>query len=296
MKKILLSLMIMIGLLTACSSKPKADELIIIDGDYGEMYLFTQMAKILIEDKTDYTVKINPTMAVTLAYDQMRTGKMDLRLSYDGTLMATLLQLDLSTKPEGLSVYEYANQEGKKAGVELLGKLGFQNTYAVAVNKDLAAQYNLTKVSDLIPIADQLIFGAEHQFFDEEGTVRYKPFTNFYGLTFKDGISLDLNLKYAAMASNNIDVTLVYGTDGLNLKYELVVLEDDRVFFPEYYGAYMIRADLEKDFPGVSDVLAVLENTFTLESTIALNYKIDVDNEEPYDVAYEYLKSKNLID
>ncbi len=115
-------------------------------------------------------------------------------------------------------------------------------------------------------------------------------------MTFKDGISLDLNLKYAAIASKNIDVTLVYGTDGLNLKYELVVLEDDLVFFPEYYGAYMIRNDLEKDFPGVTAVLAVLEDTFTLESTIALNAKIDVDNKEPYDVAYEYLKSKKLID
>jgi glycine betaine/choline ABC-type transport system substrate-binding protein len=61
-------------------------------------------------------------------------------------------------------------------------------------------------------------------------------------------------------------------------------------------GAYMIRTDLEEDFPGIKAVLAVLENTFTLESTIALNYKIDVDNEDPYDVAYEYLKSKNLID
>jgi osmoprotectant transport system substrate-binding protein len=295
MKKILLSLMIMLGLFAGCSSTPKENELIIIDGDFGEMYLFTQMAKILIEDKTDYTVKIQPTMAVTLAYEQIKSGKMDLRLSYDGTLMATLLKLDLSTKPENLSVYEYANQEGLKQGVQLLGKLGFQNTYAVAVNKDLASEYGLTKISDLIPIANQLVFGAEHQFFDEEGTVRFKPFTNFYGLTFKDGISLDLNLKYAAMDSKNIDVTLVYGTDGLNQKYELVVLEDDQVFFPEYYGAFMIRSDLEKDFPGVSAVLAVLENTFTLESTLALNYKIDVDNEDPYKVAYDYLKSKNLI-
>jgi glycine betaine/choline ABC-type transport system substrate-binding protein len=64
---------------------------------------------------------------------------MDMRLGYDGTLMATLLQLDLSTKPAELTVYEYANREGKKKGVELLGKLGFQNTYAVAVNKELAA-------------------------------------------------------------------------------------------------------------------------------------------------------------
>lgn len=296
MKKILVILVVLLGMMSACGSQPKEKKLIIIDGDFAEMNLFTQIAKILIEEKTDYKVTIQPSMATTLAYDQIRTGKMDLRLSYDGTLMATLLKLDLSTKPEGMTVYEYANQEGKKKGVELLGKLGFQNTYAVAVNKTLADQYQLTKVSQLIPLAKNLVFGAEHQFFDEEGTVRYKPFTRFYGLNFKDGISMDLNLKYAAMASNNIDVTLVYGTDGLNLKYKLVVLEDDLGFFPEYYGAYLIRSDLENDFPGIKEVLSVLEETFTLESTLALNYKIDVENQDPEKVARDYLKSKNLID
>ena len=67
MKKILVSFILILGLLGACSSTPKEKQLTIIDGDYGEMYLFTQMAKILIEDKTDYKVKINPTMAPMVA-------------------------------------------------------------------------------------------------------------------------------------------------------------------------------------------------------------------------------------
>jgi glycine betaine/choline ABC-type transport system substrate-binding protein len=298
MKKLLglcLALTLGLGLLSGCTPKSNDKEFIIIDGDFAEMNIFTHMAKLLIEEYTDFTVKIQPTMAVTLAYDQIRTGKMDLRLSYDGTLMATLLQLDLSTKPEGMTVYEYAQQEGRKKGVELLGKLGFENTYAVAVTKEVAQQYGLTKVSQLIPIADELIFGAEHQFFDEEGTVRFKPFTTFYGLEFADGISMDLTLKYAAMASGNIDVTLVYGTDGLNLKYELVVLEDDWKFFPEYFGAYLVRTNLDEEFPGVREALEKLTGTFTLESTIALNYQVDVDDKDPAEVARTYLKSKGLI-
>ena len=298
MKKLLgylLALTLGLGLLSGCAPKAEGEEFIIIDGDFAEMNIFTHMAKLLIEENTDYRVKIQPTMAVTLAYDQIRTGKMDLRLSYDGTLMATLLQLDLSTKPDGLTVYEYAQQEGRKAGVELLGKLGFENTYAVAVTKEVAQQYGLTKVSQLIPIADQLIFGAEHQFFDEEGTVRFKPFTTFYGLEFEDGISMDLTLKYAAMASGNIDVTLVYGTDGLNLKYELVVLDDDWEFFPEYFGAYLVRTNLDEEFPGVREALEKLSGAFTLESTIALNYQVDVEDKDPAQVARTYLKSKGLI-
>jgi osmoprotectant transport system substrate-binding protein len=75
MKKLVgyvMALILGLGLLSGCTPKAEGEELTIIDGDYGEMYLFTQMAKILIEEKTDYKVKINPTMAVTLAYDQIR--------------------------------------------------------------------------------------------------------------------------------------------------------------------------------------------------------------------------------
>ena len=69
-----------------------------------------------------------------------------------------------------------------------------------------------------------------------KGTMKYGPFTQFYGLNFKEKIPVDINLKYAAVENGSFEVTVVYTTDGLNRKAGLKVLEDDLGFFPEYNG------------------------------------------------------------
>ena len=97
------------------------------------------------------------------------------------------------------------------------------------------------------------------------------------------------------MSSGNMDVTLVYGSDGLNKKFNLKVLKDDRHFFPEYYGAYLVRKDLFDDFPEAEEVLNRLAGLFDEETCIDLNYQIDVEEKDPYDVAYAFLVEKGLI-
>ena len=97
------------------------------------------------------------------------------------------------------------------------------------------------------------------------------------------------------MDSGNMDVTIVYSTDGLNKKFNLVTLEDDQKFFPEYNGAYLIRADLYEDYPELEEVFASLEGKFTDDVCTELNYLIDVENQDPYDVAYDYLSENGFI-
>jgi glycine betaine/choline ABC-type transport system substrate-binding protein len=112
----------------------------------------------------------------------------------------------------------------KKLGIGILKKLGFDNTYAIAVPQDIAKKYNLNKISDLQKVAGQLVFGAEHEFFTQEGSMKYYPFTKFYGLKFKDTKAVDVSLKYAGIMNGSFDVTEVYATDGLNRKAKLKVL------------------------------------------------------------------------
>ena len=66
--------------------------------------------------------------------------------------------------------------------VDMLDQLGINNTYCIAVPQAIADQYGLETISDLIPVAGELRFGAEHEFFTAEGTMKYGPFTQFYGL------------------------------------------------------------------------------------------------------------------
>ena len=267
----------------------------IIDGDFAEMKLFTQVARLMIEKKTDISVKVQDPMASALAFEQIKSGKMDIYMSYDGSLLTAYLGKDPAEVPGGTTLYDYANALGQEtANVMLTPKLGEQNTYVAAVTKETAEKYGLETTSDLAAVSPELTFAAEHEFFDE-GSKHFDAFAAFYGMHFKESSTIDRGLKYAGMDAGNMDATVVYSTDGLNRKFGLKTLTDDRGFFPEYNGAYLIRKDLYSDYPELEAVFAELAGVFSDEICTELNYRIDVENEDPAKVAEEFLTERGLI-
>jgi len=299
-KTIALILMVSLALcaFAGCSGSSNAQEgtITIIDGSFAEMNLFTQVARIMIEEHTDLEVKVNDAMANTLAFEEIKKGSMDIFMSYDGSLLATYLQSDVSEVPEGETLYDYVVEKAKReANVLMLDQLGHENTYAIAVKQELADRYNLETISDLREYSGDLVFATEHEFFDEEGTIRFIPFCAYYDIEFKESKQILLDLKYTGIDSGNMDVTMVYGSDGLNKKSDLKILTDDLKFFPDYHGAYIVRGDLFEDYPELEAVFAKLAGQFSLETCIDLNYQIDVEERDPYEVAYEYLSGKGLI-
>lgn len=285
---------------TGCSSESDENAIIIYDGTYSEMKLVHQMAKMVVEDKTDATVEIRDEMSDVNSFNELVSGGADMMNAYDGTLLTTYLKLDTTDVPEGESIYDFANRIAiEEKGVRLLDKLGSENTYAVGVLPEIAEKYNLKTITDLAAVSDQLIFGAEHGFYTEEGSMKYTPFTQFYGLNFKESKPIDIALKYSAIENGNIDVTMVYTTDGLNKKAGLVLLEDDRQFFPEYNDALLVRNDLFERYsaiaPNLEEALNTLGGVFTDEIMTNLTYEVDVNGRTPEEVAREFLLEKGLI-
>lgn len=278
------------------------DELLLYDGDYSETQIMHHMIKILVEDQTDLTVTIQDQMSQVNNFAAL-TGSSrtcDLMVSYDGTLLTTFLHLDTEDVPEGVSIYDYANEVAEEEySVHLLDKLGFDNTYAIAVTQEVYETYGVETINDLVPIAAELVFGAEHEFFTQEGSMKYEPFTAFYGLNFKDSVSVDVSLKYTAIEQGSFDVTEVYATDGLNRKANLVVLEDDLNFFPDYNGALLVRDDVFERFadiaPDLEDVLAQLAGQISNEDMVEMTYQVDVEGRDVDEVAQEFLEERGLI-
>lgn len=287
--------------LTACGGggKAKADTITIYDGLYSEMHIVHQMVKLLVEEHTGAKVDIRDEMSPVNAYNEMLKGTADLTNSYDGTLLTTYLHLDAADVPAGVSLYDFVNEQGAAKGVRLLEKLGTNNTYTIGVSQELAAQHGLETISDLIPLAPQLIFGAEHDFFTQEGSGKYDPLVAFYGLRFKEARQVDMSLKYSAFESGNLDVMVVYATDGLNRRAGLKVLADDQGFFPEYNGALLVRNDLfdrlKDTAPNLEEVLNRLGGAITDAEMVDMTYAVDVDGRSAQEVAREFLQGKGLI-
>lgn len=294
MKKILVVLLSAL-MLVGCGSKVNEDAITVVDGDYAEMNLAAQMAKMLIEEYTEYDVEILPHMAYALSFDELKRSKVDILSSYDGSLLSTFLHIDPQEVPEDQTLYDYANEMAAPVNVKMLDKWGHQNTFVAATTQEVAAKYGLKTISDLRPVANELSFAAEHSFFEEEGTVRFKPFTKFYDLDFGKFNSIDIGLKFTGLDSGNMDVTLVNGSDGLNRKYDVFTLEDDLNFFPEYYAVYFVRMDLENEYPGVEAALNKISGIFTEEKMMQMNYEVDVLSESPEEVMRNFLTNEGLL-
>lgn len=271
-------------------------ELLLYDGDYSETQVMHHMVKLLVEDRTDYAVTIQDQMSQVNNFKALIGDRhtCDMMISYDGTLLTTFLHLDPEDVPEGESLYGFANRAaGEEYGLRMLEKLGFDNTYVVALTNSAAVTGR--NVSDLIPVARDLVFGAEHEFFTQEGSMKFGPFTEFYGLEFKDTLSVDVSLKYAAAEKGSFDVTVVYATDGLNRKAGLTALEDDLGFFPEYNGVFLLREDTLTRFPGLEEVLNLLADQISNEDMVEMTYQMDVEKRAADDVAREFLKERGLL-
>ncbi len=289
------------GVLSGCSSKP-AYEIELYDGNYSEIQLVHKMVELLVEEHTDAEVEILDQMAAVSNFKDLTSDSPSCELmnSYDGVLLTSYLKIDPSEVPEGISLYDYANQVAEEQyKVHLLDKIGTDNTYAIAVTQEVVDKYNPQTISDLIPIASDLRFGAEHAFFTLEGSMKYGPFCDAYGLNFKEHIAIDNSLKYSAVENGNFDVMVVYATDGLNRKAGLKVLEDDLGFFPEYNGALLVRDAIFEEFadvaPNLEEVLNKLGGQFTNEDMTDLTYAVDVEGRDLEEVAREALTARGLL-
>ena len=273
-------------------------DIMLYDGDYSETQLMHHMVKMLVEDQTDLTVTIQDQMSQVNNWNALKDDghTCDLMISYDGTLLTTFFHQDTPDVPEGMTIYDYVKKKAlEDYDLKVLGKLGFENTYAIGVPEELAEEYDLETISDLIPIADQLTFGAEQEFFTLEGSMKYNPFVEFYGLNFAEYRPVDMGLKYSAIENGTFDVSVVYTTDGLNIKVGLKVLEDDQSFFPDYFGAYIVRGDLLEKYPEVEGILEQLTGKISTQQMTELTYQVDVEGRTVDEVAREFLVSQGLL-
>lgn len=278
-------------------------QLVLYDGDYSEVKLMHSMVKQLVEDRTDLEVVIRDPMTQVNNFKELRgeDPSCDLMFSYDGTALTTFLGQDVTDIPEGESLYSYVSgilQDQEH--IEMLSKVGLNNTYALGVTQEVAKQYDLHSISDLVPYAPQLVLGGEHEFFTAEGSMKYQPFVDCYGLDFRKVVPVDVSLKYTAVEKGDFDVMVVYATDGLNKRANLTILEDDKNFFPEYNGVYLVRDDLFKDFaqtaPDLREVLELLQGRVTNETMVALTYAVDVEHQSVDQAAHDFLVEQGLLE
>ena len=259
-----------------------------------EGYILGQMLTELIEQDTD--LKVNITNGVgggtSNIHPAIVKGEFDLYPEYTGTSWEAVLKKEASYDESKFD--ELQKEYKEKYNLEYVNLYGFNNTYGLAVNKDIAEKYNLKTYSDLVKVSNNLIFGAEYDFFEREDG--YKELQKVYNIDFKKKIDMDIGLKYQAMKDKKIDVMVIFTTDGQLAVSDVIVLEDDKKMYPSYRAGTVVRSEILSEYPELKPVLEKLNNILDDKTMADLNYQVESKGKKPEDVAREYLQEKGLLE
>ncbi len=263
--------------------------------EYIEERIVSQLYKQVIEDRTDITVELNNAMGGTLVvWEALKNNEIDMVPGYTGTYYATVLGLQLYPGMTKDETYYNVSEALRDYNITASGQLGPNNQYVFAVKPDLAAKYNLTKVSDLVPYASGWVVGCSQGFYARSNDGLF-PVCEEYGMTYKDALTFGAAPMYLALENGDVDVIVTYRTDGLLQKYDLVLLEDDHNFFPPYVLFSMIGEEAMEKYPELLEVAMILDHLVTDAEMQSMNYRGAQEGVEPEVIAHEYLVSKGIL-
>jgi len=177
--------------------------------------------------------------------------------------------------------------------VETLSPLGFNNTFAMVVREDDAKNLRLHAISDIEPLAPKWRAGFGYEFMERPDG--YNGWTAAYGLHFSaEPRILDLGLLYRALADKQVDMVAGNSTDGLIDSLHLVVLQDDRHYFPPYEAVPLVRRATLDKHPEVGVTLGSLAGKISEAEMRRMNYAVDGEHRDPAEVVREFRKTKGL--
>ncbi len=208
-------------------------------------------------------------------------GQVDVYVEYTGTAYTAILERPPIHDPD--SVYAAVRRAyDRRWDLEWTAPLGFENTFALVVRRADAESLGLKTIGDLARVAPRLTAGFGPEFMAREDG--YPGLRRTYGLRFGTVRQMDLGLMYRALAERRIDVAVGNSTDGQIVGLDLVVLGDDRRFFPPYQAAPVARRETLERRPAVGRALAALAGALSEDEMRRLNYEVAVRGDDYADV------------
>lgn len=299
MKKSLIGMALLTSaVLAGCGSGASESEPIVIGGKpWTEQYILPHILGQYIEANSEYTVEYEDGLGeVAILTPALKKGDIDLYVEYTGTGLKDVLKEEAvpgQSSEEVLKRVRTGYEETLDA--TWLEPLGFENGYTLAFSKD--SGFDAETYSDLAEISktEDMSFGAPHPFYERQGD-GYDDLIATYPFEFSATESFDPAIMYEAVKNGDVDVIPAFTTDSRIGLFDLETTEDDLSFFPKYDAAPVVRLEALEEYPELKEVLNGLAGQISEEEMLAMNAKVDVDQEVASDVAHDFLIEKGLIE
>ena len=220
-------------------------------------------------------------------------GRIDTYVEYTGTALAAILKEHYSDDPA--RVYEHVKDEYKRRfDLDVMPPLGFNNTFAMVMRGDEARRLGVKTLSQLGPYAPQMRMGVGYEFLERQDG--YRGLVKTYDLHFAESPRvMDLGLLYRALENRSVDIVAGNNTDGLIAALGLVVLEDDKRYFPPYDAVPIARPQMFQKCPQARAAFEQLGGCITADDMRAMNYAVDGQKKDAAAVARAFLQRQRLL-
>ena len=244
-----------------------------------------------------FDVKLKTGMGTSLVREALENKQVDMYWEYTGTAFLNFHKNKFANQPAE-EIYESVKSKDAGIGIVWLKASAANNTYALAVRQADADSKGIRTLEDLaakLNAGEKLSLGCNIEFYKRDDGL--KPLQEAYGFEFprSDIKRMETGLVYKALKDGDVDVGLVFATDGRIPAFNFSVLKDTKNYFPAYAITPTVRKETLDANPGLADHLNTLSALFDDATISALNAEVDVDKKSVTEVAKGFLKAQGLL-
>lgn len=289
---LLLYLPAILMLSAGCQNRAKP-RIVIGSKNFTEQIVLAELLAQHSEERTAMRVERKVNLGGTLVcHKALLAGDLDLYVEYTGTALTAVL----GETPSNDSADVYARVKAAYAqrfGLEVAEPLGFNNTFAMVIRGEDAGNNHLRKISDVARVAKGWRVGVGYEFLERPDG--FRGWASAYQLQFADKPRvMDLGLLYRALKEKQVDIVAGNSTDGLIDALGLVILEDDRRYFPPYDAVPIVRQRTLERVPQLRAALAELSGRISAADMRKMNFEVDGQHRDTAEVVREFRRAKGL--
>ncbi|TFH87891.1 glycine betaine ABC transporter substrate-binding protein [Billgrantia azerbaijanica] len=284
------------GLALAGSLATAQGQEIVVGGkNFTEQQILASMTTQYLEG-LGYEVDSRAGMGSAVLRQAQENGQIDLYWEYTGT---SLINYNDVTEPLGPEeTYQRVKELDAEKGLVWLAPSDANNTYALAMREADAEERGILTLSDLaaaVNDGEELTFALNAEFYARDDG--WRPLQQAYDFRVSRGdvSRMDSGLVYQALRDGQVDVGLVFATDGRIPAFDFHVLEDDQGFFPAYALTPVVRQDTLAQFPELEKQMNALSTLLDDATMAELNARVDVERETIERVAESFLQEHDLL-
>jgi osmoprotectant transport system permease protein len=213
-------------------------------------------------------------------FNALAAGDIAAYVDYSGTIWANEMHRS-DVKPRAEVLAEVSRWLTATRGIRLLGPLGFENAYALAMPRARAEALSVRSIADLAAHAGELSIAGDYEFFERP---EWKAIRDVYRLHFRQQRTMQSDFMYQAAANGDVDVVSAYTSDGRVAQYNLVVLDDPKHAIPPY-DAILLLSQKHANDDRLIGALQPLTNAIPVPLMREANLRASKGDTSPADVA-----------